>query len=215
MMDFGNILIHIAYALNVIALAFREILWIRVILTLSYLLRFITQYIFENNLNTSFWMVVFVIINLVQIIQIINERRNRFIDPKINDIYKTVFSNLTSYEFLNFWKTGIIKKLDKGNCIITKGEKLNSVLLLLSGNVIIKNKEKVLSKLFRGSFMGEMSFISNKETSADVISSDKVIYIEWSKEELNNIRKTNNIVWTKIQNVFLNDLIDKVKRSNK
>ena len=214
-MDFGNILIHIAYALNVIALAFREILWIRVILTLSYLLRFITQYIFENNLNTSFWMVVFIIINLVQIIQIINERRNRFIDPKINDIYKTVFGNLTSYEFLNFWKTGTIKKIDKGNCIITKGEKLKSVLLLLSGNVIIKNKEKVLSKLFRGSFMGEMSFISNQETSADVISSDNVIYIEWSKEDLNKIKKTNNMVWTKIQNVFLNDLIDKVKRSNK
>ena len=52
-MDFGIILLNVGYALNVIALAFREILWIRVLLTSAYLLRFLTQYLYENNQNTS------------------------------------------------------------------------------------------------------------------------------------------------------------------
>ena len=50
-MDFGTILINVGYTLNVIALAFREILWIRVLLTSAYLLRFLTQYLYENNQN--------------------------------------------------------------------------------------------------------------------------------------------------------------------
>ena len=62
-MDIGTLLLNIGFTLNFIALAFREILWIRVLLTLGYLLRFITQYIYAENLNASIWMIIFVIIN--------------------------------------------------------------------------------------------------------------------------------------------------------
>ena len=74
-MEISLILLNVGYFSNLVALAFREILWIRILLTLGYLLRFITQYIFENNINTSIWMIIFVVINLYQIITIINERR--------------------------------------------------------------------------------------------------------------------------------------------
>ena len=95
-MDIGSILLNIGFLFNLIALAFREILWIRILLTLGYFLRFVTQSYIEQNMNSSFWMIVFVIINLYQIIRIINERRRRYIEPKIFDIYESVFSSLTS-----------------------------------------------------------------------------------------------------------------------
>ena len=213
-MDFGVILLNLGFILNFIALAFREILWIRVLLTLGYLLRFITQYIFEGNFNSSFWMIVFVIVNLFQIIQIINERRKRFIEPKIFDIYESVFNSLTSYEFLTFWKTGKIKSVPKDTAIISKGDKLNSILLLLNGKVKVQKAKVHITYLPRGSFMGEMSFVSKSEASADVIADDEVSYIEWTNAELHKIEKNNRIFWTKIQNILLNDLITKVKRSN-
>ena len=62
--------------------------------------------------------------------------------------------------------------------------------------------------------MGEMSFISKNEASADVVSEEEVSYIEWTNSELVKIQKNNRIFWTKIQNILLNDLITKVKRSN-
>ena len=159
-MDIGTILLNLGFILNFIALAFREILWIRVLLTFGYLLRFITQYIFEGNLNASIWMIIFVIINLFQIIQIVNERRKRFIEPKIFDIYESVFSSLTSYEFLTFWKIGKIKSVNKDTKIISEGDKLNSILLLLNGKVKVQSGKIHITYLPRGSFMGEMSFIS-------------------------------------------------------
>ena len=48
-MDIGSILLNIGFVLNFIALAFREILWIRVLLTCGYFLRFITQYMFAED----------------------------------------------------------------------------------------------------------------------------------------------------------------------
>mgnify|MGYP001159446608 FL=1 len=82
-MEIGTFLLNIGFFFNFIALAFREILWIRVLLTMGYLLRFFTQYLYESNINSSIWMIVFVAINLIQIIQILNERRKRHIEPKI------------------------------------------------------------------------------------------------------------------------------------
>ena len=213
-MDIGVILLNFGFILNFIALAFREILWIRILLTFGYLFRFLTQYIFADNMNASIWMIIFVIINLFQIIQIVNERRKRFIEPKIFDIYESVFSSLTSYEFLTFWKTGKIKSVKKDTKIISSGDKLNSILLLLNGKAKVQSGKVHITYLPRGSFMGEMSFISKQQASADVISDQEVSYIEWSNSELAKIQKNNKIFWTKIQNILLNDLITKIKRSN-
>ena len=213
-MDIGSIILNIGYFLNLVALAFREILWIRVLLTLGYLLRFITQYIFSNNMNTSIWMIVFVVINLFQIITIVNERRKRYIEPKIIDLYETVFKSLTSYEFLKFWKSGKVQQVEKDFKIINTGGKLNSIILLLNGQVKVVSKGKHITNLPRGSFLGEMSFITKDPASADVIADDDVSYIEWTNDELIKIKNNNQEFWTKIQNILLNDLIIKIKRKN-
>ncbi len=213
-MEISLILLNVGYFSNLVALAFREILWIRVLLTLGYLLRFITQYIFENNINTSIWMIIFVVINLYQIITIINERRRRYIEPKIIDLYETVFKSLTSYEFLKFWKSGQVKQVEKDFKIIERETKLNSIILLLNGQVRVQKEGTHITNLPRGSFLGEMSFITKDNASADVIADDDVSYIEWTNEELMKIKANNKDFWTKIQNILLNDLIIKIKRKN-
>ena len=213
-MEISLILLNVGYFSNLVALAFREILWIRVLLTLGYLLRFITQYIFENNINTSIWMIIFVVINLYQIITIINERRRRYIEPKIIDLYETVFKSLTSYEFLKFWKSGEVKQVEKDFKIIERETKLNSIILLLNGQVRVQKEGTHIINLPRGSFLGEMSFITKDNASADVIADDDVSYIEWTNEELMKIKANNKDFWTKIQNILLNDLIIKIKRKN-
>jgi len=213
-MDIGSLLLNIGFLLNLIALAFREILWIRILLTLGYFLRFITQSIVEQNMNSSFWMIVFVIINLYQIIRIINERRKRYIEPKIFDIYETVFNSLSTFEFLTFWKMGIIKNVEGGSVIIQKDDKLKSILLLINGKVNVKSHGHTIAYLPRGSFIGEISYITKEGASADVIADGDATYIEWTKKELKTIQLNNKIFWTKIQNILLKDLIIKLKRSS-
>lgn len=213
-MDIGSLLLNIGFLFNLIALAFREILWIRILLTLGYFLRFITQSYIEQNMNSSFWMIVFVIINLYQIIRIINERRKRYIEPKIFDIYESVFNSLTSFEFLTFWKMGIIKNVENGTTIIEKDKKLNSILLLINGKVNVKANGRTIAYLPRGSFIGEISYITKEGASADVIADEDVTYIEWTDKKLKKNQLSNKIFWTKIQNILLNDLINKLKRSS-
>ncbi len=213
-MDIGFILLNVGYLLNLVALGFREILWIRILLTLGYFLRFITQSYIEQKMDSSFWMIVFVAINLYQIVRIINERRKRYIEPKIFDIYESVFKSLSTFEFLTFWKMGLIKNVENGVTIIEKDEKLNSILLLINGKVNVKSKGKSIAFLPRGSFIGEISYITKEGASANVIADGDATYIEWTNKELMKIKNSKKIFWTKIQNILLNDLIIKLKRSS-
>jgi hypothetical protein len=213
-MDIGSLLLNIGFLFNLIALAFREILWIRILLTLGYFLRFITQSYIEQNMNSSFWMIVFVLINLYHIIRIINERRKRYIEPKIFDIYESVFNSLTTFEFLTFWKKGIINNVENGTTIIEEDKKLNSMILLINGKVNVKSNGRTITCLPRGSFIGEISYITKEGASADVIADEDATYIEWTDKELKKIQLSNKIFWTKIQNILLKDLIIKLKRSS-
>ena len=209
-MDLSLILLNTGFLLNFIALGFREILWIRVLLTFGYFLRFFTHFNIIGNLNSSIWMMIFVVINLSQIFIILNERRVRVINKSIVDIYQNKFNNFSTYEFLNFWNLGCIKKFKKNDIIIKKNNKINSIFMILRGSVGINNNQVSLR---RGSFIGEMSFLSQHSTSADVICNEDLQVIEWNNDILNNIKKRKNIIWIKLQNVFLLDLILKIKNS--
>ena len=225
-MDSGLFFLNIGFVLNFIALAFREILWIRILLTLGYLLRFFYQYFYNidnqilNNSNFSprdysvFWMIVFVTINLVQIIRIINERRKRYIEPRIVDLYKSIFKNFTTYEFLFFWKIGKLNSVTNGEVIISEGDYSNSIRLILTGKVKILKSNKSITFLSRGHFVGEISHVTNEPAIADVIADGEVSYMQWSNKQLNELKTNNRTFWTKIQNILLLDMIEKIKRSN-
>ena len=214
-MEIGTFLLNIGFFFNFIALAFREILWIRVLLTMGYLLRFFTQYLYESNINSSIWMIVFVAINLIQIIQILNERRKRHIEPKIVDLFETVFKSFTSYEFLTFWKKGVIKTFEPNSSIINAGQRQYSMILILDGEVDVLKDNKVITYLSRGHFVGEISFISKEETIADVKAKTDVTYIMWTKKQIEDLKRDNKVFWIKLQNILMKDMIGKIKRSNK
>ena len=213
-MELGSILLNIGFILNFIALAFREILWIRILLTLGYLLRFFYQYFFSGSIEASIWMIIFVSINLFQIIRILNERRKRYIEPKIVDLYKTIFKNFTTYEFLYFWKIGKLHTVNANEVIINEGDYSNSIKLILSGKIKIVKSSKSITHLSRGHFVGEISYITKDPAIADVIADSEVSYIQWNNKQLNDLKKNNRIFWTKIQNILLFDMIEKIKRSN-
>ena len=160
------------------------------------------------------WMLIFVSINVFQIIRIVNERRRRYIEPKIVDLYKTIFKDFSSYEFLNFWKIGKIINVNDGELIIRDGDYSNSIRLILDGEVKIVKEGKSLTYLSRGHFIGEISYISKEPAIANVIANGPVSFMEWNNKKLNDIRESNNNFWIKIQNIILHDMIGKIKRSN-
>ena len=208
------ILLNFGYLLTFSALAIRDVLWLRLILISSQFCLFIYNYIFISNYYASFWMVFFILINSYMVIKIFNERRIRLIPEEIRDLYEDIFKELTTSEFLYFWNMGTIKKYNN-ETLINSGEKQESLLLILSGKASVKVNNNTIAHLYRGSFIAEISFLTNEPASADVTTKNEIICIIWKNTRLKRLKKENTNFWMKLQHALSEDLIKKVKPKEK
>ena len=209
-MDQSIIILNMGYALTFIALAIREVLWLRTTLTAAQISLFSFHYFYADNTSAAFWTAIFVIVNTYNIIKILLERRPKLIPDEIQDLYDGIFKNLNSNEFLYFWNMGIIKSV-KDKYLIKSGDHQNNLLLVLSGTANVEVNETPIASLDRGSFIAEISFLSGEPASADVHATGELIFVAWNSERLKNLKHDNPSFWMKLQHALSEDLIKKVK----
>ena len=69
-----EIIIHLAYLITFIALSIRDVLFLRIVLSVACCLQVVYQYGFNNNPDIAFWNASFLAINLFQVVKIIKEQ---------------------------------------------------------------------------------------------------------------------------------------------
>jgi hypothetical protein len=202
-----------AYAFMLAGLAVRNILLLR-LLMISAQIIFITTGLIFGNIIIVFWNVIFIIINLIQVIILFKEKKPVRIPERLHDIYKDRFEHMSEREFLRFWAIGA-KKIILGGFIIREGERKDSVFIITEGKALVKQNLNTVASLGRGDFIGEMSFISGRTASADVVADEEIFLHAWKREELQQLNDRDNTLWVKIQQALGHDLVSKVHKLNK
>ena len=208
------IFVNVGFGLVFLALAIRESLWLRIILTVAYVFRLIYSFYFVGNLNISLWNVAFILVNIVMIAIILDERKIHLIPDELKDIKSTIFDALTSKEFVYLWSIGNLIEIEKNHRIIKEGIHQEKLMFILSGTAVVSRNDKVIANLSRGQFIAEMSLITSQPTSAAVESSNHLQYIEWNKDSLKTIENTNPKFWIKLQGVLSSDIAKKLQSMN-
>ena len=208
-----EIIIHLAYLITFIALSIRDVLFLRIVLSVACCLQVVYQYGFNNNLDIAFWNASFLAINLFQVVKIIKERSPVKIPDDIVDIYRTKFSDMTHREFLYLWSLGKQKDVNDVT-LINEGEYQKSLFLILSGTAAVSRDSRVIATLHRPEFVGEISFITREPASANVDAKSKLYYIEWDQEDLRRLKLQNSQFWTKLNQCLGEDLAKKIKHNS-
>ena len=97
-----------------------------------------------KTLMLLFRIYFFILVNVIMIIRIIDERRSRFIPHEIKDIKNTIFKNLTSKEFLYLWSLGKISSAIK-EYLLMKGKKQNKLMFMPAGKACDKKWKQAAS----------------------------------------------------------------------
>ena len=202
---------NIAYALMLVALGVRNILWLRIIL-ISAQVTFIVYGLTAPNLTILIWNSIFLAINTVQSIILIKRRQPIDLPPEIEDLHKNKFSDMSNRDFLYFWQIGTLLSFTD-QAIIREGEHQDKLLLILKGEARVIKIAKEIALLSRGDFIAEMSFLTEKPAFADVKTVGLLECIVWDKENLSSLEKLNPLLWSKLQRTLSKDLITKVKKS--
>ena len=204
-----SIIQHLGYLVTFLAISIKDVLWLRIVLAIAQILAGIYQWL-EGRIDIVLWNMIFTLINFYHIFQILDERKPIKIPEDILDLYKGIFNNFSTKEFINFWSLGeIVSKKNKQ--IIKQGQKQKHLLLILSGKVQVKKNKKLINILNRGNFVAEMSLISNETASADIFVEENVEFIIWDQARLRYFEKINKDLWIKLHNILSKDLIKKIK----
>ena len=208
-----DIIIHLAYLITFVALTIKDVLFLRVVLSVACFLQVIYQLGFNNNPDIAVWNALFLATNLIQVVKLIKERSPVKIPDDIVDIYRTKFSDMTHREFLYFWSLGKQKNVTD-SALIKEGEYQKSLFLILSGNAAVSRDGRVIATLHRPEFVGEISFITREPASANVDAKSILYYIEWDQEELRRVKAKNANFWTKLNQCLGEDLARKIKHNS-
>jgi len=209
-MTLDVIFLHFSYLLTLLALSIRGILWLRIILTVSQFGHLINAYM-NDDINKGGWTIIFILINLVQIMIIFRERRELFIPEQIRDLYDNIFHTKTSREFLHFWDKGEIMHVDN-KTLISRGDNQENLMLVLNGTAEVIRDDKKIATLERGQFIAEISYITGKPASADVLVLNDLTFYVWDKKSLNELRKKNSNIMQKLDHILTLDMAGKLIR---
>ena len=113
------------------------------------------------------------------------------------------FKQLSLSQFKKPIKLSNRETFPKATQIITTEQDAPELRLIISGSVKIRQKGKILSTLHAGSFIGEISFMSGSQASADVSSTEETNVISWDQTILRKLLLANpclHLIFTQIVN---------------
>ncbi len=89
-----ELIAHLAYFITFIALAIKEVLFLRIVLSCANTMQVVYQFFYNDNPDIAFWNFVFLVVNTIQVVKLIRERSPVKIPDDIEDIFRTKFSNI-------------------------------------------------------------------------------------------------------------------------
>ncbi len=205
------ILQNLYYIGTAIGFIIKEIFWLRIVLIIAGLCM-IARGIILQDYVIVFWMSLFAVINLVQVIRILLENKEVHIDEEILDLYNKLFSDMTSKEFMLFWKMGEERKLRKDQYICHDNVKIDEIIQIIDGTAVVKKNDKVVAHLSRGYFVAEMQYLMEENPSANVIAETDVRIIVWKHAKLKRLKETYPNLYNKFHLILSKDLTHKLKR---
>lgn len=162
-----------------------------------------------------FWQCAFLTVNVVNLGILLYDRRKRTLTPIQNHAYKKYFSDLKEYEAFSLLNIAKEKVAQKDKKLITANQPLNELIFILEGSCDIFIDSKTVSQLGGGQFIGEMAFISDEKTSADVIVEQPVLYLSWDHADLKRLFKESSLYHYYFASMMNKDLSIKLTNMNR
>ena len=205
-----NVLLNFAYVLYILAALFRSNLALRVTLAAASV-AFVIYGIVADNASVVVWNVVFGCISVFHIYKLWQARRPIELSAEEFDAYERVFPDLTQNDFVYLWEMGEQMVYDD-DTLMRQGNEVQSLLLLLKGDITIEidGSEITRGKLY--DFIGEMSLASGQPASATVHCEGRVVVRRWSQDQLRGLTRTRPDVASQLWQILGQDLTGKVNR---
>jgi len=208
------LLANLGFAIALIALLFRDMLWLRVVSILGTLLIF-PMYIFRDEIGwTSIgWNSAHVVINSIQIVILILLRRPLLLKGIEKQIHTSIFNAITTRTFDKIFKLAKFEEYVNNTELIHIDEPIHNLYLVINGDVEVTLQDDTKRIVSSNTFLGEQAFITGETASATVrILSDRATLLKWDHQTLQNFLNKDVALSNTFDLILTSDIIEKLRR---
>jgi CRP-like cAMP-binding protein len=205
-------LIHLANVLLLASFLVSDILWLRLLNVLAGG-AFIAYFASATPLAWApiGWNALFLSINLVQIWRLLMERRPVHLSADELALHRLAFRALTPREFVRLLAVGQWCEARPGDRLVEQGVRVERMLVLHAGSTDVVVAGARVAQLRPGQLIGEMGFLTDAATSADVVAAEPTRYFAIPTESLRSLFKKHPELRAAMQAVIGADLVAKLR----
>ena len=216
-MNIATLAGHLAFGLIAFSFLVKDIFWLRIVSIIASLFSVFYNYVIplEPMWLAINWNFIFIAVNIYHIAIILYEKREVKMDDKNQELYDTLFSEMTPVEYLKISRAAKWELVKSGQKIITQGMPVPDLYLIYNGTVDVLVDNEQIAELKDGEFVGEMSFLTEKVATATCKVKYDAQCLVWKQREFKELLKRNPSLYFTIQSVLSAQVSDKLVISSK
>ena len=208
------VMFNCANFIMVAAFFSKKIVWLRRLTILANLvvLPYFFYFLEEPLWNNILWVGIYTTINLIMLLLIYLESRPIKLSDLEQKIYDRTFKSLKPREFKHLIDHGSLDEHQPEEGLVTRDTHLEKLMLVVEGQaeVVLKNGDEV--DITAGGFIGEQSFITGENTSADVATGKEAAKIlSWDSDSLRKYLETKPHLKETLELILTSDVIHKLR----
>ena len=210
-----TLLFWLASILFILAYAIRDMFWLRV-LTILGCIATLPYYYFQAQplISAAIFELIFISINTYNLIHLMQARLPVVLTQEQHKLHLKTLPNFSPREMINLLEQANLKAVTAGTLVVKQGTAHAELILIMHGQMDIISSNKSVATIMEGSFVGEMSYITNETTSANVVASTDCSYFVWQKNKLDKYLHQHLEIASQLQLALGRDMAKKLKTNN-
>ena len=207
---------HISYLLIAISYWLTDIFWLRVVAVVGLSLEILYFWHSGGDLRTGMgWDLIFIAINLYQLYRLVKDRLSLRLPEADRDLLRSVFTGLDDPQIARLLIAGEFCDFAGGTTLAAENEALDRIFFVCSGRARVMIGGREVSHLEKGSFVGEVAFLTDKPATATVIAEGDMRALAFGRGELRQFFEKETEVAGLIYQLLGRELANKIKVSNR
>ncbi len=208
----GGMVGNASYVLLILSMAMRRMFMLRVLAILSGLAGIAYDVIWLRDPVGTFWESCFTFTNLVQWLLLIRDDRKLRLNQEEKYLWQKFFPNLRPTECKRLLLASKHIEGQAGERLISRGQPVDHIYMLLSGTVDIKLDGTKVSECGPGDLLGEMSFLTGDPATADSVLATNATLLQLEQNNLATLIQSSSELGHSLSSLISRNLVTKLNK---
>jgi hypothetical protein len=213
-LDPSQVLTHLPYALLVLSMMMSDMVWLRTIAIAAGLFRILNRGWINIDHVVVPWEILFVAVNIAQLVIIWYYRKRHRFSEEEQRLADRMPERVERQTIRRILKLGEARGAGPGHVFTPADAPVSELVFVTDGIVQIERAGQILAVCGPGEFVGEMSFLSGAQASADARAVRPVRYVAFNQAKLLTAMNADPGIRHAMDAILNRNLVDKLAKAN-